>query len=198
MRSDSLIVGIDALPAERVRSRSGRSRRGRRPAVPASRGRPSVEHVTDHDEVVAAVVLRSRCRSRSRPARRARIGSRARAGRHPMPRELVVALAGEQAADVLLVLGEDVDAEAPGRLDLRPGRRRLRRAEERPAAGRATRERERVHRQADRLAVVHRRDHRDAGGEVAEHLAEPGRVERRGASRRRVGASAAGPSASSA
>ena len=44
--------------------------------------------------------------------------------------ELVVALAGEVAAHVLLVLGQDVGAERAGLADLGPGRRGVRRTEE--------------------------------------------------------------------
>ena len=104
---------------------------------------------------------------------------RARAPALPSDRrELVGTAAGEDAADVLLMFAEDVDAEDSGLLDLWPTPGRL--AREERDEGRVERHRrERSDGESGRRAVVDRGDHDDPGREVSEHLTELGLVERR-------------------
>src|SRR5258706_2908701 len=94
--------------------------------------------------------------------------------------ELVGALGRHQPAELLLVLGEDVDAELAGRLDPRPRTARVRGAERDERRVERDR-RERVGGQPDRLVAVgiDRGDDGDAGGEVAEHRPVQRGVDRR-------------------
>src|SRR6266851_311197 len=92
------------------------------------------------------------------------------------PRELVLALGGEHAADVLLSVAQDVDAEVLRLLD--PGPRRGRAGGREPHQGRVHRQRhERLAGEPDRAVLVDRGDDRDAGGEMPEDLAEVGLLE---------------------
>jgi hypothetical protein len=92
--------------------------------------------------------------------------------------ELVAARDGEGAAERLLMFAEDVHAEGAGLGDAGPARR---------AAGRGENDHRRIEgeggeglaAEADGYAVLQCRDDGDPGGEVAEHLAEPGLVEAR-------------------
>ena len=96
--------------------------------------------------------------------------------RQPMPTNLSPPEHGEGAAQRLLAVGEDVDAEGAGLGDARPTGRGLRRSQ--GHHWRFERERgERLAGEADRRALLHGRHHGHAGGEVAQHLAEPGLVE---------------------
>ena len=79
---------------------------------------------TDHDEVVTAVV--HGVDRAVDPGQAAGESRGSEVGRVPGDlAELVVALAGERIADVDLILGEDVDAERTGGLDVRPAGRAL-------------------------------------------------------------------------
>ncbi|AJC53825.1 hypothetical protein GZL_01223 [Streptomyces sp. 769] len=91
--------------------------------------------------------------------------------------ELVAAGHREPAAQLLLVGGEDVDREPPGRADLRPGRGRPRRAE--AHQGRVQGHRgERLDGHARGAAVgLDRGDHGHAGAEAAERVPHRGVVE---------------------
>src|SRR3546814_16321575 len=97
----------------------------------------------------------------------------------PTPPRYRSLLGREAPADPILGPGEDVDAEGPGRLDAGPRagappgeegqRRRLQRHRGEGAHG-----------HAERTVAVVGGDDGDARGEVAEDLAELGRVERGG------------------
>src|SRR5271154_1821207 len=92
--------------------------------------------------------------------------------------ELVPTRDGKGAAERFLVLAEDVDAERPRLGDAGPARRAPGGAQDHH--GRVQRQRgEGLAREPDGDAVLQRRDDGDPGGEVAEHLAEPGLVEAR-------------------
>ena len=73
--------------------------------------------------------------------------------------------------------GEDVDAEVARRLDHLGQLTRTVPAQNATSGGSSDTRGERADGQADRHAVVMRGDHRDAGREVAEHLAVVGRVD---------------------
>ena len=102
------------------------------------------------------------------------------AGRAPADAlELVLALAREDPGHVLLVVGQDVDAERARGFDLGPAGRGLAGAEPDERRVEGHRE-ERAHGQAHgRLAGGVGGDDGDAGREVAQDLAEPGLVDDR-------------------
>src|SRR3984957_3735253 len=92
--------------------------------------------------------------------------------------ELVAARDGEGAAQCLLVFTENVHAERARLRDAGPARGAAGGTQDHH--GRVERERrEGLARKPDRHAVLQRGDDGDPGGEVAEHLAEPGLVEAR-------------------
>ena len=98
-------------------------------------------------------------------------------GRHPRPVNRDAGRAGERARQRLLVRRQDVHAEPAAGLDPRPRGRPVAHAERHQR--RIERHRgERVHRHPHRPLVVDGGDDGDAGGEVAEDLAEPGLVDR--------------------
>jgi hypothetical protein len=112
----------------------------------------------------------------------------AAAGRRPAhPGELVTALGRHGPAGRLLVLGEDVNGERPGRPDARPGRRPLARAEADKRRVERHRE-ERADGEPTGHAVFrHRGDDGHPGRKVAEDMAEKRRVGGRGAEVSRQG-----------
>src|SRR5271163_4224614 len=92
--------------------------------------------------------------------------------------ELVPARDGEGPAERLLLPSENVHAERTGLGDAGPARRAPGGAQDHH--GRVERQRgEGLAGKTDRRAVLQRGDDGDPGGEVAEHLAEPGLVEAR-------------------
>ena len=98
-----------------------------------------------------------------------RAGDRRRCPRDSLERLLDAAL-GEAPAEVAVIDAQHVDAEATRRRHLDPTLRRRHRQE--PDQRRVERHRgERTDGEPDWFAVDHRRDHRDTGGEVAEHEA---------------------------
>src|SRR6266404_1724123 len=88
-----------------------------------------LEDTPHHDDVIAGVVLRDRLAvdERERGLENRRTAATVRV-RHV--RKAVGAFFGEEPADLLAVLGEDVRGPLSTRLDARPRRRRLRRAEQ--------------------------------------------------------------------
>ena len=96
--------------------------------------------------------------------------------------ELVVALAGEDPRQLLLVVGQDVHAVVAGRLDARASWSTTCRRRTPPAAGRATPRRTTRRTCPTGPVGPGGGDHGDPGREVPEHLAVPGAVDgRRGA-----------------
>jgi len=138
-------------------------------------GDVEVVHLADDDDVVAGFVFGL---DRAVEVAEDVVDHRC-AGRCLLPPdagELVAAAHGEEPAQLLLLLAEEVHAEVSGRLDVGPRRRRVRGAE-RHEGGVERDRRERVGGQPVRLAFVHSGDDAYARRVVAEDSAEVGRFD---------------------